>query len=69
MSPWKRSLAWLCALLLAGGLAACGGGGGPASQLPGPTPDARNGTYQMYAADAQLYAAKGNGRNCVRPLA
>jgi hypothetical protein len=57
MSPWKRSLAWLLGLVLAGGLAACGGGGGgPAGQLPGATPDGRNGTYQMYAADAQLYA-------------
>jgi hypothetical protein len=51
------TLAAACAVAL--GVVACGGGGGgggsPAFTTPTQQADARNGNYQLYAADGQLY--------------
>jgi hypothetical protein len=51
----KRPLAWLGTLVLAIGLAACGGGGGGGASEVVDTPDARNGDYVVFAADARQY--------------
>lgn len=57
-----RTFRWMVGATVAAMVAACGGGGGDAgagggaAPLPGPTPDARNGSYTLMAADAREYA-------------
>lgn len=50
-------LRWLAVFAFAAALGACGGGGGGSGGdgVTPPVPDARNGNYAMYAADAREY--------------
>lgn len=55
---WKLPPKWLATMACAAALAACGGGGGggtDSAAAPAATPDARNGDYVMYGADARQY--------------
>lgn len=56
-----RVFRWIGCVVASAVVVACGGGGdagagGGAAPLPSPTPDARNGTYTLMAADAREYS-------------